>query len=75
MADRLVDARNLSCPLPVLKARKALGELRAGQMLEVLATDPGAVADFRSLCEATRHRLVEQTETAGVYRFVIEVAG
>lgn len=73
MADRHVDARNLTCPLPVLKARKAIGELKAGQTLEVLATDPGAAADFRALCEATRHRLVEQTEAAGVYRFVIEV--
>lgn len=73
MADKVLDAQNLTCPMPVLKARKALGEMKAGQILEVLATDPSSVPDFKALCEATKHKLVEQTESGGVYRHVIQV--
>lgn len=75
MADKSLDARNLICPLPVLKTRKALAGMQPGQTLEVLATDPGAVQDFKALCEATQHVLVDSSETDGVFRFVIEKAG
>jgi tRNA 2-thiouridine synthesizing protein A len=74
MAATLLDVQNLNCPMPVLKARKAMGELKPGDRLEVLATDPGSVSDFRALCAVTKHKLVEVTETGGVYRFVIEIA-
>lgn len=69
--DHLLDATGMLCPLPVLKARKALKTLAGGDRLVILATDPGAVADFESFCEAQGHTLVESTERDGEYRFVI----
>ena len=70
ITDRM-DATGLLCPLPVLKARKALKKMDAGGVLEVLATDPGAVADFESFCEAQGHVLVHSSQDADVYRFLI----
>ena len=74
MADKLLDAKNLNCPLPILKAKKAIAEVKAGGTLEVLATDPGSVPDFNAFCEAGGHTLLEQSEAAGVYRFLIRRA-
>jgi tRNA 2-thiouridine synthesizing protein A len=74
VADKLLDARGLNCPLPILKAKKAIADVQGGGTLEVLATDPGSVPDFKAFCEAGRHTLVEQTETGGVYRFLIRRA-
>jgi|LNFM01.1.fsa_nt_gb tRNA 2-thiouridine synthesizing protein A len=71
MADKLVDARDLNCPLPILKATKALRSVAPGGTIELLATDPAAVRDVTALCESGRHTLVEQATTGGVYRFVI----
>lgn len=71
MADKLLDARRLSCPLPILKATKAMKDVAPGGTLEVLATDPGSVGDFEAFVRVGRHELVEQTETDGVFRFVI----
>lgn len=68
----LLDARGLTCPLPVLKARKRLMALAAGDRLTVLATDPKAPDDFRAFCAETAHTLVEEGEEAGTYRCVIE---
>ncbi len=62
--DKDVDARGLNCPLPILKAKKALAELQSGQVLRVLCTDPGSVRDFQAFTKQTGHELVEQT-TAG----------
>ncbi|MCP5155073.1 MAG: sulfurtransferase TusA family protein [Ectothiorhodospiraceae bacterium] len=73
MATETVDAKGLSCPLPVLKAKKALRNLKAGDTLEVLATDPGAVADFQAFSRATGNDLTESGEADGVYRFLITV--
>ena len=72
MADKLLDARNLMCPMPVLKTRKAMAELAKGQTLELLATDPGSVADVTAFCQSSGNVLVEQGEADGVYRFVLE---
>ncbi|MEZ5855978.1 MAG: sulfurtransferase TusA family protein [Hyphomicrobiaceae bacterium] len=72
MADKKLDARGLTCPLPVLKAIKAIKELSPGGTLEVLATDPGAVPDFEALCQRGRHTLLESSEQQGVYRFLIQ---
>jgi tRNA 2-thiouridine synthesizing protein A len=72
MESRILDARGLRCPLPVLKARKALKDLAAGEILQVLATDPGAVKDFEAFCRTTGHRLVASNATDGVYDFRIE---
>jgi tRNA 2-thiouridine synthesizing protein A len=72
MADKTLDTKGLACPLPILKAKKALAELPKGATLEVLATDPGSKPDFTAFCEATGNRMLEQSEEGGVYRFVIE---
>lgn len=74
-ADQVLDALGLRCPLPVLKARKALSALAAGQVLEVLANDPAAPEDFAALCQVTGHRLVAQTWDGGAHRFLIVSAG
>lgn len=68
----VLDARGLKCPLPVLKARKALKEVVPGGLLRVLATDPGAVKDFVHFCDATGCDLVESGERDdGVLSFLI----
>ena len=71
MADHTLDAKGLNCPLPILKARKALKEVPAGGTLEILATDPGSVADFEAFCRQTGNELVEHSEDDSVYRFLI----
>ncbi|HWA42481.1 MAG TPA: sulfurtransferase TusA family protein [Hypericibacter adhaerens] len=66
-----LDARGLKCPLPVLRARKAMKEITPGGLLRVLATDPGAPKDFVHFCATTGHELVESSESQGVYSLVI----
>jgi len=70
--DKTLDARNLNCPLPILKAKKALSEVPKDGVLEVLATDPGSVADFEAFCKTTGNILVGSSQEAGVYRFLIK---
>lgn len=70
MSDK-VDARGLNCPLPVLKARKAIKALAAGEHLTVLATDPASYIDFRHFCDTTGHELTEWSEDDGVFTYVI----
>lgn len=71
-AETMLDTQGLKCPLPVLKARKALKDVAAGGLLRVLATDPGAAKDFAHFCDATGCELVESTETGdGVLSFLI----
>ena len=72
MADQLLDAKGLNCPLPILKARKALQLVPAGGTLEILSTDPGSVADFQAFCRITGNTLLEHTEEDGVYHFVMK---
>ncbi len=67
----LLDVKGLACPMPVLRAKKALKAIAAGEELEVLATDPGSVKDFDAFCATTGHALVTADESDGVYRFVI----
>ena len=67
----LVDARGLSCPMPIVKTAQAVQGLSPGRSLEVLATDPGSVKDFAAWCRSTGNELVEQTTDGAVYRFVI----
>ncbi|MGB5629906.1 MAG: sulfurtransferase TusA family protein [Woeseiaceae bacterium] len=74
MADHTLDAKGLNCPLPILKARKALKEVPVEGILEILATDPGAVADFQAFCRQTGNELLEHSEEGGVYRFLIKKA-
>lgn len=68
---KTLDTKGLNCPLPILKAKKAIGELPKGAVLEVLATDPGAVPDFQAFCKSTKNTLISHSETAGVFRFLI----
>ena len=72
MADATLDAKGLNCPLPILKARKALKDVPDDGTLEVLATDPGSVADFEAFCRQTGNELLEHSEDDGIYRFLIK---
>ncbi len=56
-----LDTRGLNCPLPILKAKKALADMASGEMLRVLSTDPGSVRDFQAFARQTGNELVEQT--------------
>ena len=59
-AQKEIDTRGLNCPLPILKAKKALSEMQAGEVLKVLATDPGSVRDFQAFARQTGNELIEQ---------------
>ena len=74
-ADRTLDATGLKCPLPVLKARRALRDVPAGGLLEVLATDPGATQDFAHFCTTTGCEMVESGEAEGILRFLLKKPG
>ena len=71
----ILDTKGLKCPLPVLKARKAMRALPAGGVLRVLATDPGAAKDFEHFCATTGHQLVAAREEAGTLVFDIRKTG
>ena len=59
-AQKELDARGLNCPLPILKAKKALADMRSGEVLKVVATDPGSMRDFQAFARQTGNELVEQ---------------
>jgi tRNA 2-thiouridine synthesizing protein A len=71
-ANKELDARGLNCPLPILRAKKALNEITTGQILKVLSTDPGAVKDFQAFAKQTGNELLESTESAGEYSFLLK---
>lgn len=66
-----LDARNLSCPMPIVKTAVAIKPLASGDVLEVLATDPGSVKDFDAWSKVTGHELIESDVEDGVFRFVL----
>ena len=66
-----VDARGLSCPMPIVRTAQAIKTLTSGVILEVLATDPGSTKDFAAWCRATGNELLEQSVDGTVHRFVI----
>ena len=73
MTTTTLDTKGMNCPLPILKAKKALKDLAAGDLLEVLSTDPGSVKDFDAFCCTTGNELVEtDTGDDGVYTFTIK---
>jgi tRNA 2-thiouridine synthesizing protein A len=72
MADQTLDAKGLNCPLPILRAKKALKELPTGGTLEIMATDPGAVKDFEAFCRSTGNELMESRVDGDTYYFVIK---
>lgn len=67
-----LDARGLNCPLPILKAKKALAEMTTGQILRVLATDPGSVRDFQAFARQTGNELVDQSENDKEFTFFMK---
>ncbi len=72
MADKVLDAKGLNCPLPILKAKQALKDVPPGGTLEILSTDPGSVADFQAFSLITGNELLEHSEEDGVYTFLIK---
>ncbi|MBK1622956.1 sulfurtransferase TusA family protein [Afifella marina] len=72
MADQVLDAKGLNCPLPLLRARKVLEELPNGGTLEVVATDPGTVRNFQDFCQTSGHELMESRTEGDVFTFVIK---
>jgi tRNA 2-thiouridine synthesizing protein A len=66
-----LDTRGLNCPLPILRAKKALNEIHAGQVLKITATDPGAVKDFQAFAQQTGNELLESDAANGEYVFYL----
>ncbi len=75
MADHVVDAKGLNCPLPILRARKGLKEVPVGGTLELLATDPGSVKDMEAFCRQTGNELLESKDEDGVFTYLIKRTG
>ncbi len=71
MSETVLDLKDLACPLPVLRANRALRGMAAGERLRVLATDAASVADFKSYCRESGHALLSWSEEAGVYSFTL----
>ena len=67
-----IDARGLNCPLPILKAKKALAELQSGQVLRLTATDPGSVRDFQAFAKQTGNALLSQTQNGREFVFLMQ---
>ncbi len=69
---QVLDTKGMNCPIPILKARKTLDGMSAGEALEIHATDPGAVKDFEAFCRQTGHELVNSSKDGEVYKFIIQ---
>jgi tRNA 2-thiouridine synthesizing protein A len=70
--DKELDARGLNCPLPILKTKKALAEMTSGQVLRVVATDPGSVRDFQAFAKQTGNELLAQSESNKEFLFYMK---
>lgn len=70
--DAELDAKGLNCPLPILRAKKAIAELSSGQVLKIVATDPGSVKDFEAFCKQTGNTLMSSSEAGGAFEFMIK---
>jgi tRNA 2-thiouridine synthesizing protein A len=69
--DRVVDARGLNCPLPILRTKKALNDMQSGQLIRITATDPASVRDFQAFARQTGNELVEHGEDEGAFWFLM----
>jgi len=69
--DKELDARGLNCPLPILKAKKALNDMQSGQVLKIIATDPGSVKDFQAFCKQTGNDLLSQAAAEKEFTFFL----
>ena len=74
MSDQELDASGLNCPLPILRAKKAIAAMDAGQTLKIIATDPGSVKDFEAFCKQTGNELMSSGEEDGKFVFQIKKA-
>lgn len=72
--DEELDASGLNCPLPILRAKKALTAMESGKVLRIIATDPGSVKDFEAFAKQTGNELLESTEDSGKYQFLLKKA-
>jgi tRNA 2-thiouridine synthesizing protein A len=70
--DKELDARGLNCPLPILRAKKALAEVTTGQVLKILSTDPGSVKDFAAFAKQTGNELLSTAEAGGEFTFFMK---
>ncbi len=70
--DKELDASGLNCPLPILRAKKTLNDMTSGQVLRIIATDPGSVKDFDAFAKQTGNELLNSTEEGGKYYFLIK---
>jgi tRNA 2-thiouridine synthesizing protein A len=73
--DMELDARGLNCPLPILRAKKSMNELAPGQVLRIVATDPGSVKDFEAFSKQTGNQLLESTEEKGEFVYLLKKPG
>ena len=70
--DKELDARGLNCPLPILRAKKALNDMQSGQVLKIVATDPGSVKDFQAFAKQTGNDLLQQAEADKLFTFFLK---
>ncbi|SEQ08165.1 sulfurtransferase TusA family protein [Piscibacillus halophilus] len=70
--NKTLDAKGLACPMPIVKTKKAIGDIESGQILEVVATDAGAKSDLTAWCKSSGHELVDMNEDDGVFTFYIK---
>ena len=70
--DQELDATGLNCPLPILRAKKSLAALSAGQVLHIISTDPGSVKDFEAFCKQTGNELMDSKDEGGKFLFLIK---
>ncbi len=70
--DRELDASGLNCPLPILRAKKALADMESGHTLKVISTDPGSVKDFEAFCKQTNNPLLSSGEESGKFVFLLQ---
>ncbi|MCZ8513686.1 sulfurtransferase TusA family protein [Paenibacillus filicis] len=72
MANLIVDAKGLSCPMPIVKAKKAIDSLQSGEIMELQTTDKGSMKDFQAWVNQTNHELIDSKEDNGVFTFVVK---
>ena len=72
MAQETIDTSGMNCPIPIMKAKKAIKSMNTGTTLEVISTDPGSVRDFEAFSRATGNELLESVEENGVFRFILQ---
>ena len=70
--DKELDARGLNCPLPILRAKKALNDMQSGQVLKIVSTDPGSVKDFQAFCKQTSNELLSQADSDKEFVFYLK---